>query len=90
MTEQYIITLGREALYAILLVSTPILGASLIVGLIVSIFQATTQIQEQTLSFVPKIIAVLVAAVIFAPWMFKVLVSFTQGLYLSLPRLIGG
>ncbi|MGB9792041.1 MAG: flagellar biosynthesis protein FliQ [Thermacetogeniaceae bacterium] len=90
MTEQYIITLGREALYAILLVSTPILGASLVIGLIVSIFQATTQIQEQTLSFVPKIIAVLVAAVIFAPWMLKILVSFTQGLYLNLPRLVGG
>lgn len=90
MTEEYIINLGREALYAILLVSTPVLGASLVVGLIVSIFQATTQIQEQTLSFVPKIIAVLVAAVIFAPWMLKVLVSFTQGLYLSLPRIIGG
>ncbi|HHW40354.1 MAG TPA: flagellar biosynthesis protein FliQ [Syntrophomonadaceae bacterium] len=90
MTEQYIITLGREALYAILLVSAPLLGASLLVGLLVSIFQATTQIQEQTLSFIPKIIAVLVTAVIFAPWMLKILVSFTQGLYLNLPRLIGG
>lgn len=67
MTEEYIITIGRESLYVILLISAPLLGASLLVGLIVSIFQATTQLQEQTLSFVPKIIAVLVMAVIFAP-----------------------
>ncbi len=89
MTEQYIITLGRDALYAVLLVSAPLLGASLLIGLLISIFQATTQIQEQTLSFVPKIIAVLVTAVIFAPWMLKILVSFTKNLYLNLPRLVG-
>ncbi|NPV28220.1 MAG: flagellar biosynthesis protein FliQ [Firmicutes bacterium] len=90
MTEEFIITLGRDALYAVLLVSAPLLGVSLLVGLLVSIFQATTQIQEQTLSFVPKIIAVLVAAVIFAPWMLQILVSFTQSLYLNINRLAGG
>lgn len=90
MTEEYIITIGRESLYVILLISAPLLGASLLVGLIVSIFQATTQLQEQTLSFVPKIIAVLVMAVIFAPWMMNILISFTQELYLNLHRLAGG
>lgn len=90
MTEEFIITLGRDALYAVLLVSAPLLGVSLLVGLLVSIFQATTQIQEQTLSFVPKIIAVLVTAVIFAPWMLQILVSFTQSLYLNINRLAGG
>ncbi len=90
MTEGFIITLGREALYAVLLVSAPLLGISLLVGLLVSIFQATTQIQEQTLTFVPKIIAVLVATVVFAPWMLQILASFTQSLYLNLHRLAGG
>lgn len=90
MTEEFIITLGREALYAVLLVSAPLLGASLLVGLVVSIFQATTQIQEQTLTFVPKIVAVLVVAVLTAPWMLQILTTFTQNLYLSLPRFAGG
>lgn len=84
MTENLVITLGREALYAVLLVSAPMLGISLLVGLLVSIFQATTQIQEQTLAFIPKIIAVLVTAVIFAPWMMKVMLSFTQKLILNM------
>lgn len=78
------ITLAREALYAVLLVSAPLLGVSLLVGLLVSLFQATTQIQEQTLAFVPKIIAVLVTAVIFAPWILKIMVSFTQNLMLNM------
>lgn len=90
MTEEFVITLGREALYAVLLVSAPLLGASLLVGLFVSIFQATTQIQEQTLTFVPKIIAVLVVAVIFAPWTLQILSSFAQGLYLNIYRVAGG
>ncbi|HHY39622.1 MAG TPA: flagellar biosynthesis protein FliQ [Syntrophaceticus sp.] len=84
MTENLVITLAREALYAVLLVSAPLLGVSLLVGLLVSLFQATTQIQEQTLAFVPKIIAVLVTAVIFAPWILKIMVSFTQNLMLNM------
>ncbi|MDI3281025.1 MAG: flagellar biosynthesis protein FliQ [Bacillota bacterium] len=84
MTEGYIIELGREALWIVLLVSAPILGLSLLVGLAVSIFQATTQIQEQTLAFVPKIIAVLVAVVVFGPWMLKVMSDYTTRLLGSL------
>jgi len=84
VTENLVITLAREALYAVLLVSAPLLGVSLLVGLVVSLFQATTQIQEQTLAFVPKIIAVLVTAVIFAPWILKIMVSFTQNLMLNM------
>jgi len=84
VTENLVITLAREALYAVLLVSAPLLGVSLLVGLLVSLFQATTQIQEQTLAFVPKIIAVLVTAVIFAPWILKIMVSFTQNLMLNM------
>ncbi len=80
MSETFVINLGREALYTVLLVSAPVLGLGLAVGLAVSIFQATTQLQEQTLAFVPKIIAVFIALVIFGPWMLSVLMDFAKGL----------
>lgn len=88
MTEEFVINLGREALLTVLLVSAPILGLGLLAGLAVSIFQATTQINEQTLSFIPKIIAVFVAVVIFGPWMFTVILEFTGKLFLSLPSMV--
>ena len=69
MSEVEIIALGKEAVRTVLLVSGPTLGLGLLVGLLVSIFQATTQIQEQTLTFIPKIIAVLLSLVLFGPWM---------------------
>ncbi|MGD0152377.1 MAG: flagellar biosynthesis protein FliQ [Thermacetogeniaceae bacterium] len=87
MTEGYVVTLGQNALYTALLIAAPLLGISLIIGLVVGIFQATTQLQDQTLSFVPKIIAVLVAVVLLAPWMMKIMDSFTQNLYLSIQYL---
>lgn len=77
MTAQFIVDLAQNALLTALLVAAPMLGLSLLVGLTVSIFQATTQIQEQTLAFVPKIVAVLFAVVIFGSWMLKILVQFT-------------
>lgn len=64
----------------VLLVAGPMIGLGLAVGLLVSIFQATTQIQEQTLSFVPKIVAVLVAGVVFGPWMLRTLIAFSERL----------
>jgi len=88
MSQDYIIYLGREAVYAILLLSAPLLGTSLIVGLLISIFQATTQIQEQSLTFVPKIILVLVVLVIFGPWMLNLLIAFTTNLFLSIPQMV--
>ena len=80
MTENLVITLGREALYAVLLVSAPMLGESA-GGPSGEYFQATTQIQEQTLAFIPKIIAVLITVVIFAPWMMKVMLSLPRSFY---------
>lgn len=77
MTAQFIVDLAQNALLTALLVAAPMLGLSLLVGLTVSIFQATTQIQEQTLAFVPKIVAVLFAVVIFGSWMLKILIQFT-------------
>jgi len=86
MSQNLIIYLGREALTTVLLVSAPILLGSLLIGLIISIFQATTQIQEQTLTFVPKIVGVLVAIVLFGPWMMNILLSFTNNILLNLHR----
>jgi len=80
VTETEVISLGRDALLTVLLVAGPMIGLGLVVGLIVSIFQATTQIQEQTLSFVPKIVAVLVAGIVFGPWMLRTLVTFSERL----------
>lgn len=76
MSDGLVVSLGREALMTVLLVAGPMLGIGLLVGLVVSIFQATTQIQEQTLTFIPKILAVLVAAILFGPWMLRVMTDF--------------
>ncbi len=89
MTPEFIIDLGREAIMVSLLVAGPLLLSGLAVGLLVSILQATTQIQEATLSFVPKILAVMLAALIFAPWMMTVLTEFAGRLLGNLATAIG-
>lgn len=76
MTDTFVIGVGREALWTVILVAAPMLGVGLIVGLVISIFQATTQINEQTLTFIPKILSVLAAIIIFGPWMLHTLMSF--------------
>ncbi len=88
MTEEFVMALGRDALLTVLLVGAPVLGLSLLVGLLVSIFQATTQLNEATLSFVPKILAVLLAVVFFGPWMMTVMLQFTSRIFTSLPTLV--
>ena len=72
-----------------MLVSAPMLGLGLIVGLMVSVFQATTSIQEQTLAFIPKIIAVFVAILIFGPWMLRIMVEYLTNVLVNLPSYIG-
>ena len=81
MTQSDVVTILQQALYTIILVCAPMLLVSLIVGLIISIFQATTQINEQTLSFAPKIIAIVVTLIAFGPWMINKLMDFTYKLY---------
>lgn len=81
MTQTDVITILQEALYTIMLVSAPMLLVSLIVGLVVAIFQATTQINEQTLSFAPKIIAIFISLIAFGPWMINKLMDFTYKLF---------
>ncbi len=88
MSQDIAIQLGREALFMVMLVSAPMLGLGLIVGVAVSIFQATTQIQEQTLVFVPKIIATFVAILIFGPWILGMIVDFTRDLFMSFNSVI--
>lgn len=87
MDMQYIIALGRSSVYTVLLVSAPMLVCSLIVGLAIAILQGVTQIQEMTLTFIPKIIAVAVALVIFLPWMINTLLGFTMQLFSLIPNI---
>ena len=79
----------RETMMTALLISGPILAVGLVVGLAVSIFQAVTQIQEQTLSFIPKLGVLVAALFIFGPWMLSNIVDFTQRLILNIPQLLG-
>lgn len=89
MNSEFIIRIAGEAVFTVLKVSAPALVLALTVGLIVSIFQATTQIQEQTLAFVPKIVAVLLSFLIFGPWMLTSMVDFTFHILDNLHRFIG-
>ncbi len=88
MSGDLVIQLAQEALMIVLIVSAPMLGLGLTVGLLVSIFQATTSIQEQTLAFIPKIIAVFIAILIFGPWMLSLMVEFFVGIFTNLPMRI--
>ena len=83
--EEFILQIAREGLLLVLIASAPPLLASMIVGLIVSVMQATTQIQEQTLTFVPKLVAVFFSLVIAGPWIGAQLVQFTHTLYTEFP-----
>jgi flagellar biosynthetic protein FliQ len=89
MTTEIIIQLAQETVYTILIVIAPVVGVALLVGLLVSIFQATTQIQEQTLAFVPKIVAVFLSILFFGAWMLQHVVEFTQHLLGNLSQYVG-
>jgi len=89
VSSDFIITLAGQAVYTVLKASAPMLVLGLAVGLLVSIFQATTQIQEQTLGFIPKIVAVLLSILLFGPWILNTLVDFTYNLLNNLYKYIG-
>ena len=89
MNSPMVLTVGQEALWLLLMVSAPILVTVLVVGLLVSVFQAITQIHEATLSFVPKLIAVMVVFAIAGPWMLSTLVDFIRRTIESIPSMIG-
>ncbi len=87
MTPEVVIDIGRNALLVTLLIAAPPLLAGLAVGLIISIFQAVTQIQEFTLTFIPKILAVFFATIIFLPWMLRVFLGYMTNLFIQIPTL---
>jgi len=89
MTPDTIMTIARETIILTLKLAAPPLGLGLLVGLIISIFQAVTQIQEQTLTFVPKIIAILLSLLIFGPWMLNILMQFAINILGNLSNVIG-
>ena len=88
MSPETVLTIGSRALEITLLLAAPLLLVALVTGLIVGAFQAATQINEQTLSFIPKLLAMALAVVVAGPWMLKVLISYTRELFESIPNLI--
>jgi flagellar biosynthetic protein FliQ len=89
MDPQHVFTVGQKGLYMLLMVSAPLLVAVLVVGLVVSIFQAATQINEATLSFVPKVLAAVAVLAVAGPWMITMLVDYIQQTLQSIPSAVG-
>lgn len=89
MTPESVIVVGQHTLYVMMLVAAPLLLSALIIGLLIGMFQAATQINEMTLSFIPKLIVMAVVLVIAGPWMLRMLIDFTRQLIQSLPSVIG-
>jgi flagellar biosynthesis protein FliQ len=89
MTPEMVMTLAHEAMYVALLMAAPLLLVSLVVGLVVSLFQAATQINETTLSFIPKLIAIAVTLVIAGPWMLTTMLDYMHRMFTSIPQFAG-
>ena len=89
MTPESVMTLGRQAMEVTLMVAAPMLLVALVIGLIVSIFQAATQINEATLSFIPKLVGIFVALVVAGPWMLSVMLDYMREVFGGIPNLVG-
>jgi len=89
MTPETVLTIGKQALEVVIALTTLLLVPGLIIGLLVAVFQAATQINEMTLSFIPKLLATFLVLLMAGPWILKVLINFTQDLFKSIPGLIG-
>jgi len=89
MTPESVLDVGREALYLTMMISAPLLLSALAVGLLIGVFQAATQIQEMTLSFIPKLIVLVFALLIAGPWMLRLITEFTLRLFAEIPGLLG-
>ncbi|MGE5490855.1 MAG: flagellar biosynthesis protein FliQ [Actinomycetota bacterium] len=89
MTPGTVMEIGRQAIEATLVVSAPMLLAALVVGLIISIFQAATQLNEATLQFVPKLVIMFFVLILAGPWMLQYMVDYIQRLFQSIPQIIG-
>lgn len=88
MSEQFVLSTGKQAITTALTIAAPVLLISMVVGLIISIFQAVTQIQEQTLTFVPKVIAIIVVFLILGPWMLNTMVQFIQNMFNNITYIV--
>ncbi len=89
MTPESVMTMGRQAVEVMLMVAAPLLLVALAIGLLVSIFQAATQINEMTLSFIPKLVGIFVALVLAGPWILSVMIDYMRQMLTSIPSLIG-
>ena len=89
MTPELVMNIGRQAIEMTLVLSGPLLLAALAIGLIISIFQAATQINEQTLSFIPKLLGMLLTLILAGPWMLQTMVDYIRRLFESIPQIIG-
>jgi flagellar biosynthesis protein FliQ len=89
MTPESVMTIGQQALEVTILLSAPMLLAALAVGLLVSVFQAATQINEMTLSFIPKLLVMFIVLVVAGPWMLNLMMDYTRRLFSSIPGLVG-
>ena len=89
MGPETVLDIGREALWLAVLLAGPMLGAALAVGLFIGVIQAATQIQEMTLSFIPKLLALVIVLFVIGPWMLRIIVNFTQRLFMDIPGLVG-
>jgi flagellar biosynthetic protein FliQ len=89
MTPESVMTIGKHAMEITLMVAAPMLLVALTIGLVVSIFQAATQINEQTLSFIPKLVGIFVALVIAGPWMLSVMLDYMREVFTGIPMLVG-
>ena len=89
MNPDTVISLAQRAMEVTLMISAPPLLAALLMGLIVSVFQAATQINEMTLSFIPKLVAIFVVLVVFGPWMLSILLDYVNNLFTGIPGMIG-
>ncbi|NNM60851.1 MAG: flagellar biosynthesis protein FliQ [Steroidobacteraceae bacterium] len=89
MTPEMVMDLAHKALFVTTLLAAPLLLVALIVGLVIGMLQAATQIHEATLSFIPKLLFLVITLFVAGPWMLKILVGFTRGLYLSIPTMVG-
>ena len=88
MTPEIVTTIGQQALWVTMLISAPMLVSALAVGLLVGMFQAATQINEMTMSFIPKLLVLVLAIVAAGPWMLGVIINYTRELMFSIPSLI--
>ncbi|SEA42091.1 flagellar biosynthesis protein FliQ [Variovorax sp. YR216] len=89
MTPETVMTIGSQAIQVTLMLGAPLLLVALLIGLVISIFQAATQINEATLSFIPKLVAIFLTLIIAGPWMLEKMLDYIRALFMSIPQLVG-